>query len=313
MGINFLKAYLLFLVMLSLLSLNCYANSSVTVDLEVASFNSGNYTLAAQLGNELVSLNPKDFKARYYYAAALMKLNRFDDAREQYAECYRTTNDPTMKSYCYRALQVRRTNLSSPSAVSTSLNHSSSGPLAAIDTDPALAARKLQIMSDAAKEIEFHRKQAQDSIQRAKERSHEQMMGIPPYFERPLSIISAGSLRTEMAHVENPDYKPAYDRSQKELADVIGVINRDLTRRDAEITAECRRKIEFYDQVPTAFRSQQRPGTSQIQMTPQNTSGYLRNFVNYDGSTPVSLKARQSVILPTSKAAFNSHLNQKRP
>lgn len=297
----------------ALFSLHYPATAGTTIEQEIKSFNNGNFSEAAQFGSELILLNPKDSKARYYYAAALMKLNRFDDAREQYAECYRTTNDSTMKSYCYQALQAKTAVRSLPPGGTVSIDSAIEGSNSSTNCDRAIKARKVQIMSDGVKEIEFHRKQAQDRIQKAKERAKDQMEGIPPYFERPLSIISGGWLRTHISQVENPDYKPAYDRSQKELADAIEVINRDLARRDAEITAECKKKAELYDQVPAAFRSQQKPGISQIQMTPQNTSGYVRNFVNYDGSAPVGLKPRQGTLPQRSLTAPLSSISSKSP
>ena len=49
------------------------------------------------------------------------------------------------------------------------------------------------------------------------------------------------------------------------------------------------------------MKSQETPGTSNIQLTPRHTNTYLRQYVNYDGAVPGALKARTGSLLNNSQ------------
>jgi len=301
-----------------------------TVESQIALFNSGNLQQAAQTGYEVLRRDPGNSLARYYYAQTLYKLNCKADAKSQFAECYKITNDLKMKANCYDALKALASqpstavsggeSIKTPDAAkgaagsttetaknpttvpqnsgntgtSASNNAKSSSNNAEISThDPALASRKLQVMIDGAANIAAKRKQLAIEIQEAKDRAAEQLNGIEQYFER---AVLVNNRIARVDRYENPEYAKVRDRTQTELQTKIAELNADFSRREAEILADCRARGAVYDEVRPALKTQQKAGTSQIQIMPQNTNGFVRHYVNYDGNDPVSLKARQGEL-----------------
>lgn len=267
-----------------------------TVESQIAQFNNGNLQQAAQTGYEILRRDPGNSLARYYYAQTLYKLNCKADAKSQFAECYKITSDLKMKANCYDALKALAAQPSGAvtGVESTKAPEAAKGAAAEISThDPALASRKLQVMIDGAANIAAKRKQLAIEIQEAKDRAAEQLNGIEQYFERAV-LVNNRIARVE--RYENPEYSKMRDRTQRELQIKIDELNADFTRREAEILADCRARGAVYDEVRPALKTQQKPGTSQIQIMPQNTNGFVRHYVNYDGNDPVSLKARQGEL-----------------
>lgn len=259
-----------------------------TVEGQIALFNNGNLQQAAQTGYEVLRRDPGNSLARYYYAQTLYKLNCKADAKSQFAECYKITNDLKMKAHCYDALKAIAAQPSTAVTVAESTNTPDSST-----HDPALASRKLQVMIDGAANIAAKRKQLAIEIQEAKDRAADQLNGIEQYFERAV-LVNNRIARVE--RYENPEYSNVRDRTQRELQIKIDELNADFARREAEILADCRARGAVYDEVRPALKTQQKAGTSQIQIMPQNTNGFVRHYVNYDGSNPVSLKARQGEL-----------------
>lgn len=293
-----------------------------TVESQIALFNSGNLQQAAQTGYEVLRRDPGNSLARYYYAQTLYKLNCKADAKSQFAECYKITNDLKMKANCYDALKAlaamptegvsplssspsTAANVSSPEnglGVSRSSGNASSSSSSAAEvptSDPALISRKLQIMTEGSANIEHKRRQMLIEVGKAKERAAEHMNGIEQFFRRPITV-NYQIIRWEQ--YENPEYSRELERSQRELKIKIEDLNAEFSHREAEILADCKARAAVYDQVSSGLKSQQKIGTSQIQLTPQHSNGFVRHYVNYDGSDPVSLKARQGELTNTKPA-----------
>lgn len=277
---------------------------------QIAFFNSGNLQQAAQSGYEILRSDPTNSLARYYYAQTLFKLNRIEDAKSQFAECYKSSKDATMKSHCYQALKTLAApspgqfpsaqSNASDSSPETSSSASSTSKDAVATSDPALMSRKLQIMKDGSANIEAKRRQMLADIQKAKDRAAEAMQGIEPVLRRPI-WTSNRPVRWEQ--YENPEYTKELERSQRELKIKTEELNDEFNRREAEILADCKTRAAVYDQVSSGLKSQQKIGNSQIQLTPQHSNGFVRHYVNYDGSAPVSLKARQGELSNTKVGA----------
>lgn len=321
--------------------------AALTTEKQIAFFNSKNFQQAAQAGYEILRRDPTNALARYYYAQTLYRLNRSDDAKSQFAECYKITSDIKMKANCYEALKALATtssssssSLSSPASSPTSVSSTSFTPAerstgapengsgvsqlsgngssvtssqAEVPTsDPALISRKLQIMTEGSANIEHKRQQMLIDVERAKERAVEYMNGIERFYRRPI-MSNYQIIRWEQ--YENPQYPIELERSQRELKIKIEDLNAEFNRREAEILADCKARAAVYDQVSAGLKSQQKIGTSQIQLTPQHSNGFVRHYVNYDGNDPVSLKARQGEltntdpVLSTQRALTKSSLN----
>jgi len=288
-----------------------YGAPGRTVADQIKSFDSKNFGQSAAIGAEVLRSAPTNATARYYFAQALVKLNRQQEAIAEFSKCYNTARDPTMKSYSYTALQnlLRTPATASATSVpasdadasSNSNSNSSSNSNSKINTlDASVMDKKLQILEEGKRAIEVRRTQMNSDIRHAKERALEQMQGIPQFIEIP---IFQNGWRVGSRHVDNPNYQEALGNSQRELAAKTEQANKDFERRETEITEDCKRKTAVYDQVSTGLKSQQKPGTSQIQLTPQNSSVYVRHFVNYDGSQPVGIKTRQQALpLKSNKA-----------
>lgn len=291
--------------------------AALTTEKQIAFFNSKNFQQAAQAGYEILRRDPTNALARYYYAQTLYRLNRSDDAKSQFAECYKITSDIKMKANCYEALKALATTSSSSFSTSfTPAERATGGPengsgvsqlsgngssvtssQAEVPTsDPALISRKLQIMTEGSANIEHKRQQMLIDVERAKERAVEYMNGIERFYRRPI-MSNYQIIRWEQ--YENPQYPIELERSQRELKIKIEDLNAEFNRREAEILADCKARAAVYDQVSAGLKSQQKIGTSQIQLTPQHSNGFVRHYVNYDGNDPVSLKARQGELTNT--------------
>lgn len=308
------------------------SSAELTTEKQIAFFNSNNFQQAAQAGYEILRRDPTNALARYYYAQTLYKLNRSADAKSQFAECYKITTDPKMKANCYDALKALATTSSTAStsptlaergtatqqngvgaSQSSGNGSSSSSSQADVPTsDPALISRKLQIMTEGSANIEHKRRQMLIDVERAKQKAVEYMNGIERFYRRPI-MSNYQIVRWEQ--YENPQYPIELERSQRELKIKIEDLNAEFNQREAQILADCKARAAVYDQVSAGLKSQQKIGTSQIQLSPQHSNGFVRHYVNYDGSDPVSLKARQGEltntipVLSAKKALTKSKLN----
>lgn len=265
--------------------------------LQESYFASGKFAESAEIGSRIVQLRPYEAKARYYLAQALVKLNRVDDAKTQFAQCYHATKDATMKLYCQKALAnlAAAQNAASNASNSNASNMSSepSEQDGQKTTDPSLMSRKMQILKAGADEIAYRKKIFDAEVMAAKKHQAEQMEGIPEVLERRFSS-SLGQAIT--SSYENPDYKPAFERSQRELREKVEKLTEEFNRRESDITADCKRRAAAYDDVDKGLASQKNGQNSQIQLHAQHSNSYVRHFVNFNGSTPVGLKTRQQAL-----------------
>jgi hypothetical protein len=250
---------------------------------QVSSFSAGNFARSAALGEQLATQEPKNAKARYYYAQALLKLGRSTEALTQFSQCYANTTDPTLRTYCQTAIQTLSAQANIPSQNENKVDTQSKH-------DNAMNSLKTRVMEDALREIKFLRKRADEDIQVVKTRLSEQINGIPQFT---YTAYSRGGGQTKWP---NPFYKETLDRIDAEIAVETAKINEAFTKRETEITATCKRRTEDYDRVSTGMQSQLKQGTSLMQMTPQHSSVYSRQYVNYDGSSETPLKARAAAL-----------------
>ncbi|MFA6210042.1 MAG: tetratricopeptide repeat protein [Candidatus Obscuribacterales bacterium] len=275
------------------------SDTTQTLSQEIKSFNDGNYLQTVSIGKELVAIDPTNATARYYYGQALAKLNRGAEAIAQFSQCYKLAKDPQMKSYSLTALQNLNkalTTKASSSSSNTIVESTQPSNIASNSSRPSaqgaeLSSLKLRIFEDGAQQIKVLREQADRDIQSAKNHAQEQMQGVPEFLNRPYYVngINTGKY-------PNPEYPEAFEKSQAELASTTAKINSAFTRRESEIMADCKRRTVGYDQTGVGMRSQQTPGISNIQLTPEHTNTYLRQYVNYDGSVPSALKARAGAL-----------------
>jgi len=152
---------------------------------------------------------------------------------------------------------------------------------------------KLKALEGATQQIKALREQADRDIQAAKILAAEQMQGIPQFITR--STYTRGRI-LDTYQMPNLDFPEPFERSQAELAKTTEKVNANFARRQSEIMADCKRRTAGYDQVGIGMQSQGKPGTSDIQLTPQNSNSYLRQYVNYDGRVPGALKARAGAL-----------------
>lgn len=278
------------------------SDTALLLSQEIKSFNDGNYNQTVSIGKEIEAQEPANATACYYCGQALAKLNRSGEAIAQFSQCYKMTKDPRMKSYSLIALQnlSRNSNAKAPSSaeVGDSLQtiKQADNSNQAQSQGAELSSLKLKIFEEGAREIKLHREQADRDIQSAKNRALEQMQGIPQFLNRRYFVNGQNT-----GMYPNPEYPDAFEKSQAELANTMAQINATFTRRESEIMAECKRRASGYDQVGVGMKSQETPGTSNIQLTPRHTNTYLRQYVNYDGAVPGALKARTGSLLNNSQ------------
>lgn len=287
---NFAKLNLCALIGIALIfAKQVYAQNSPSHDEQVRIFAQGNFAASAVIGEQLAIREPQNATARYYYAQALLKLGRRSEALEQFTQSLAAATDSTLKTYCQKAIQT----LSPPAKLESLVvlePEQVDATQPAAEKDDAMFSLKLRVMEDAAREIKFLRKRADDEIQVVKTRVSEQINGIPKFTYTGAS--SAGGQN----QWPNPYYKETMEKIRIEIAAQTEKIEAAFAKREAEIAAISKRRTDDYDRISAGIRSQQKPGTSLMQMTPQHSNIYIRQYVNYDGSTEAPLKARPSSL-----------------
>jgi hypothetical protein len=269
------------------------AAESVTLAQLIQKYKAGDYTSAAKIGEIVVKHNAEDGVTHYYYASALVKLNRKEEAIEEFRKAYNRTEQPTLKSYCEEAI----------SALSQPHSESHNAPAAATAPDQAprdfkqtssasvslqekdLLERKATILEEGANQIDHLRQQAGEDIKKLKQNVTDQMVDVPQ------QIMGWRGRR-----IANPDYASMLGKLNSEAQEGIDKINAHVDKETAEITENCNRRAAAYDETMPNMNSQLKTGKSQIQLMPQNSNPYLRNFVNYDGSIPGALKAKAGTL-----------------
>jgi len=120
---------------------------------------------------------------------------------------------------------------------------------------------------------------------------------------------------TKCKKYPNLDFPEAFEKSQAELSRTTAQINADFNRREAEIMAECKRRTSGYDQVGANLQGQLAAKSGPIQVTPQGTNMYARNYINFGGGNssariePVHSEP-QKALMATPKS-LNKDLNGK--
>jgi tetratricopeptide (TPR) repeat protein len=279
-------------------------------------YKAGDYASAVKIGEIVVKRDGDNGIAHYYYASALAKLNRKEEAILEFRKAYNRTEQPTLKSYCEQAIEA----LSEPAAdsrhasaaaapgaasgtASQAQSHNGSAATVSSTQTPVdkqnntsaslqekdLLERKASILEEGANQIDHLRQEAADDIKKLKKNVTDQMVDVPQ------------RVRAFHGWVENPDYAPMLAKLNSEAQENIDKINTRVAKETAEITENCNRRATAYDETMPNMTSQLKTGKSQIQLMPQNSNPYLRNFVNYDGSIPGALKAKAGT-LPADKA-----------
>jgi tetratricopeptide (TPR) repeat protein len=167
----------------------------------------------------------------------------------------------------------------------TNLNSSRSAPNLTQD----LLQRKANILEEGENANKRLRDKAKEDIRQIKQGVADQLSQIPAQLPGRLTFRTAGM-------IANPEFSEASTRLNAEANQKIDEINRNLQKRIDETTAFYQKQAAAYDETAPNLKTQMKPGTSLIQLTPQNTNPYLRNFMNYDGSVPGALKAKAGAL-----------------
>src|ERR1700733_672656 len=206
-------------------------------------YKAGDYTSAVRIGEIVVKHNAEDGVAHYYYASALAKLNRKEDALLEFRKAYNRTVQPTLKSYCEQAINALSegadesqraaranatgaTQLQNGAAAATTLGVQApvvkSSTAAAALQEKDLLERKATILEDGANQIDHLRQVAADDIKKLKKNVTDQMVDIPR------------QIRGLRGWVQNPDYAPTLARLDAEAQESIDKINDRVARETAE-------------------------------------------------------------------------------
>ncbi len=295
-------------------SLHHSAGEPATLNALIEKYKSGAYADAARIGEVVVKNDPDNASAHYYFASALVKLNHSQEASQEFLKAYNRSTDKTLRLYCEEAVSALNQSVESEAAsqaevgaragARTSAEKNAATASAASDAsasaNPATGAsnarteidakdlleRKSRILEEGANQIDSLRQQADEEIKKIKKNVTDQMVDIPP------------QVRALRGWIANPEYTSTLNQLNAEAQEKIKVINSRVEKDSADITENCHRRSAAYDATMTNMSSQLKVGKSQIQLMPQNSNPYLRNFVNYDGSIPGALKAKAAALSP---------------
>jgi hypothetical protein len=217
-------------------------------------YKKGDFQQVVLIGQKILAKNPADAVTRYYYAGALLKLGRRQEADKEYRSCYAASADETMKSYCVQALRSlsgRPTGAGSAgagdaaaTAPASQLSADGKPPAPELTAaERATLAKKVQVLEEGSKEIAFHRKLADEEIARAKTKAFEGLDNIPKLIYRPPYDRGMGT------PYPNPEYEDALARSQEEERVAAAKINENFAREEARITEEYKRRASAYDHI----------------------------------------------------------------
>lgn len=97
----------LLLFFIGCLSLNSAAFAlGPKIEDEIAAYNQHNYAETIAIAKQLTGKNMFNATAHYYMACAYACMGQAQEALEEYSFCDKITNDPYIKNYCDRAIQL---------------------------------------------------------------------------------------------------------------------------------------------------------------------------------------------------------------
>jgi hypothetical protein len=236
---------------------------------EITAYDQGNFDSAVTIGHRVLRTSPDNALAHYYLANAYAKLNRRQEAYEEYAACTRLATDPTMKRYAEEGLSALGTNKQGDSTGSCQSEMAKVVTLrqAELQRDDRLRMLQTDLDSQTRQLYAGARQQVTDLSTRFK--------------NEPVINYSHHGRRASYHYNQN-----LYRNKQQE--DQAAAIMEDTRMRvrteENEMQAlAAAREADLRNEVANTA-SQLQPGpASGIQLSPIGTNLYVKNFVNYGG------------------------------
>jgi hypothetical protein len=149
---------------------------------------------------------------------------------------------------------------------------------------------KERLLKGRAEEIDAHTSSAQEKIQAVNESAEVDIAAVPQFFYNAWGYA-----------VPNPDYERTVAYIRVEAQKKINAINKDLEAMTKTINSAYQEKLNAIDTSVASVDSQIKPGTSDIQLSPQGSNLYVKNYVNYavDRTKPqgvTGLKAKEKSL-----------------
>jgi hypothetical protein len=216
------------------------------VQQQIDSYKHGQYAQTVQLGAQILQSDSKNAKVRYYMANAFVKLNRIQEAMDQYAACEQITTDPSMKAFCHKALMQFPQALPPPTqpgaAPSRAVN-----PSPKQNTNQAADQAKAAIWRQADQEIAFKKGLADREIADINQRANRRVSRIPT------QILSVSGY--EM--IPNPEYPELSKQIMDQANFEIQKIQDRFAKEKADIKSNYGKKAAGWDDTQSGISSQQ--------------------------------------------------------
>ncbi|CAM6003827.1 unnamed protein product [Sphagnum balticum] len=260
---------------------------------EIVAYKKGDYPMAYSCGNFALKLNPNNATARYFLALSLAKLNRKEEAIEQYKHAAACTRDRKLLSY----IQLGLNQLTPPKETATK----SATTKAATPVTPStpeekptvvtkeLSAAKQQALAEAKNEIEVRRKEADRAIAKIHDEEAAQLAGVEQYQFK--ETDSNG--KTDKVYEQTAAYTALFEKLKQANEKSISDINERFEKEKARIEAASKLRVDAYQSSATGEKTQLKMGNGLTQVMPIGSNMYVRNIINYGSDNrPPELKGK---------------------
>jgi hypothetical protein len=265
------------------------------LEAEIVAYKQGDYKMSLGCGIYALKVQPNDPLARYFVAGSLVKLNRKDEAIQQYKETATLTRDPKLLEYIKLALSNLTAASASPAA-KPSASKSEDTKTADEETKSVpkdLSAAQQQTLDQEKSDIEARRKEADRAIAKIHEEEAVQLSAIEQYQWKETEDHG----RVVRSYEQSRAYTDLFEKLKKENEPRISEINERFLKEKAQIENTAKLRTDAYANASTNEKTQQKMGNGLTQVMPLGSNLYIRNIINYgtDNRLP-ELKARMQSL-----------------
>ena len=276
-----------FCFLLPLWGLPGFCADLVTLQGEIAAYNSANYRQAVDIGNKLITEQPGNETARYYLANAFSRLDLLPEAIQQYNFCATVGNDPTIRSYAKEALSVLNHYSNTGTTTQSSWvnpSHFAFNP----NTYRMNVANDEQLINAQAGQLQSYMYANQQSQLWNAQYEHDVRA---QHIQNHANWLSASLPQySGYDYWGEPAYNPYYSANQ---AYINGRANMRMLWADYHLHNQQNYINWNYNQGVAGLNNSvvgldqglEKP-SGDMQLSPVGTNLYIRNYVNYDAGSP---------------------------
>ncbi|MBX9694753.1 MAG: hypothetical protein K2Z81_20365, partial [Cyanobacteria bacterium] len=253
-----------------------------------------NYRGAMEAAVKSLQENKRDAVAHYMLANILVELNKLTSARREYMQAIEYGKGTETEKYARKALLVLQKRLGNSFLDGGSVNRSSQVNVSGsdeVDSSPATpyehvdkferkvakqtAEKKVNILKEINARLVEKKRHLEFEYATIESEGKVRMEEVPKY------VYSRSGRR-----IKNPDYDGDVAAIKKETEEKQSAVQNKIRDLEANATAEAHRRVNAITDMSKNLSGQYEKGSETFRMTPQGSSLFVRNYINFDGDRP---------------------------